>query len=132
MVTGPTGSGKTTTLYSMLSSINKDDINILTAEDPVEYDLDGISQVQVRDIIGLTFAAALRSFLRQDPEVILVGEIRDQETANIAIKASLTGHLVLSALHTNDAPSTVTRLSDMGVPNCLLGTAIKDYSSKVG
>ena len=109
----------------MLSSINKDDINILTAEDPVEYDLDGISQVQVRDNIGLTFAAALRSFLRQDPEVILVGEIRDQETANIAIKASLTGHLVLSTLHTNDAPSTVTRLSDMGVPNYLLGTAIK-------
>ena len=125
LVTGPTGSGKTTTLYSMLSSINKDDINILTAEDPVEYDLDGISQVQVRDNIGLTFAAALRSFLRQDPEVILVGEIRDQETANIAIKASLTGHLVLSTLHTNDAPSTVTRLSDMGVPNYLLGTAIK-------
>ena len=109
----------------MLSSINNDDINILTAEDPVEYDLDGISQVQVKDNIGLTFAAALRSFLRQDPEVILVGEIRDQETANIAIKASLTGHLVLSTLHTNDAPSTITRLSDMGVPSYLLGNAIK-------
>ena len=124
LVTGPTGSGKTTTLYSMLSSINNTEINILTAEDPVEYDLDGIAQVQVRDDIGLSFASALRSFLRQDPEVILVGEIRDTETADIAIKASLTGHLVLSTLHTNDAPSTVTRMIDMGVPRYLIASAL--------
>ena len=124
LVTGPTGSGKTTTLYSMLSSINKPEINILTAEDPVEYDLDGISQVQVREDIGLTFASALRSFLRQDPEVILVGEIRDTDTADIAIKASLTGHLVLSTLHTNDAPSTITRMIDMGVPRYLIASSL--------
>jgi len=115
LVTGPTGSGKTTTLYSCLNLINTEDINILTAEDPVEYELRGIGQTQVAPKIGLTFAAALRSFLRQDPDVIMVGEIRDQETADIAIHASLTGHLVLSTLHTNDAPSAVTRLVDMGV-----------------
>jgi general secretion pathway protein E len=115
LVTGPTGSGKTTTLYSCLNRINTEDINILTAEDPVEYELRGIGQTQVMPKIGLTFAAALRSFLRQDPDVIMVGEIRDQETADIAIHASLTGHLVLSTLHTNDAPSAVTRLVDMGV-----------------
>jgi type IV pilus assembly protein PilB len=105
LVTGPTGSGKTTTLYSALSELNKSDVNISTAEDPVEYNLHGINQVQMNDDIGLNFAAALRSFLRQDPDIIMVGEIRDFETAEIAIKAALTGHLVLSTLHTNDAPS---------------------------
>ena len=115
LVTGPTGSGKTTTLYAALNKINTPDKNILTAEDPVEYELRGIGQMQVQPKIGLTFASGLRSFLRQDPDVIMVGEIRDQETADIAIHASLTGHLVLSTLHTNDAPSAVTRLVDMGV-----------------
>ncbi|HEX7120529.1 MAG TPA: type IV-A pilus assembly ATPase PilB [Longimicrobiales bacterium] len=115
LVTGPTGSGKTTTLYSALSKINTEDVNIMTAEDPVEYNLHGINQVQVRNEIGMTFAAALKAFLRQDPNIIMVGEIRDIETGGIAIKAALTGHLVLSTLHTNDAPSTVTRLIDMGL-----------------
>src|SRR5437773_1930533 len=115
LVTGPTGSGKTTTLYSALQRINTVETNIMTAEDPVEYNLHGINQVQVRNEIGLSFAAALRAFLRQDPNVIMIGEIRDLETAGIAIKAALTGHLVLSTLHTNDAPSTVTRMIDMGV-----------------
>ncbi len=115
LVTGPTGSGKTTTLYSALSRVNNDDVNIMTAEDPVEYNLHGINQVQVRTEIGMSFAAALRAFLRQDPNIIMVGEIRDLETGGIAIKAALTGHLVLSTLHTNDAPSTVTRLIDMGL-----------------
>ncbi len=115
LVTGPTGSGKTTTLYSALSKVNTDDTNIMTAEDPVEYNLHGINQVLVRSQIGLTFAAALRAFLRQDPNTIMVGEIRDLETGGIAIKAALTGHLVLSTLHTNDAPSTITRLIDMGL-----------------
>jgi len=115
LVTGPTGSGKTTTLYSALQRINTVDSNIMTAEDPIEYNLHGINQVQVKNDIGLTFAAALRAFLRQDPNVIMIGEIRDLETAGIAIKAALTGHLVLSTLHTNDAPSTITRLLDMGV-----------------
>ena len=115
LVTGPTGSGKTTTLYSALSKINTEDVNIMTAEDPVEYNLFGINQVQVRSEIGLDFAAALRAFLRQDPNIIMVGEIRDLETGGIAIKAALTGHLVLSTLHTNDAPSTITRLIDMGL-----------------
>jgi type IV pilus assembly protein PilB len=115
LVTGPTGSGKTTTLYSALSKVNTDDTNIMTAEDPVEYNLHGINQVLVRQQIGLTFAAALKAFLRQDPNTIMVGEIRDLETGGIAIKAALTGHLVLSTLHTNDAPSTVTRLIDMGL-----------------
>ncbi len=115
LVTGPTGSGKTTTLYSALSRVNTEGVNILTAEDPVEYNLHGINQVQVRSEIGMSFAAALRAFLRQDPNIIMVGEIRDLETGGIAIKASLTGHLVLSTLHTNDAPSTVTRLIDMGL-----------------
>ncbi|MCA9580233.1 MAG: type II secretion system ATPase GspE [Myxococcales bacterium] len=115
LVTGPTGSGKTTTLYSCLAKINLPDKNILTVEDPVEYELKGIGQMQVRPKIGLTFASGLRSFLRQDPDVIMVGEIRDQETAEIAIHASLTGHLVLSTLHTNDAPGAVTRLVDMGI-----------------
>jgi len=115
LVTGPTGSGKTTTLYSALSRVNGEDVNIMTAEDPVEYNLHGINQVQVRTEIGMSFAAALRAFLRQDPNIIMVGEIRDLETGGIAIKAALTGHLVLSTLHTNDAPSTVTRLIDMGL-----------------
>jgi type IV pilus assembly protein PilB len=124
LVTGPTGSGKTNTLYSALSSLNKPDTNIMTAEDPVEFNLHGINQVQIRDNIGLNFAAVLRSFLRQDPNVILVGEIRDYETAEIAVKAALTGHLVLSTLHTNDAPSTVSRLVNMGIEPFLVGTAV--------
>ncbi len=124
LVTGPTGSGKTNTLYSALSSLNKPDINIMTAEDPVEFNLMGINQVQIRDAIGLNFAAVLRSFLRQDPNIILVGEIRDYETAEIAVKAALTGHLVLSTLHTNDAPSTVSRLVNMGIEPFLVGTAV--------
>ena len=124
LVTGPTGSGKTTTLYSALSSLNTPDINIITAEDPVEFNLMGINQVQMHDEIGLNFAAALRSFLRQDPDVILVGEIRDFETAEIGIKAALTGHLVLSTLHTNDAPSTVSRLLNMGVEPFLVASSV--------
>ncbi len=124
LVTGPTGSGKTTTLYSALSEINEPDINILTAEDPVEYELQGIGQTQMKDSIGLDFAAALRSFLRQDPDVVLVGEIRDKETSEIAIKAALTGHLVLSTLHTNSAIDTISRLVNMGVPNYLIAAAL--------
>ena len=123
LVTGPTGSGKTTTLYSILKTINKPSMNILTAEDPVEYELEGVGQVQVRDDIGYTFETALRSFLRQDPEVILVGEIRDKATVDIALKAALTGHLVFSTLHTNDAPSTITRLQNMGTPDYLISAA---------
>jgi type IV pilus assembly protein PilB len=115
LVTGPTGSGKTTTLYSALSKVNNIDVNIMTAEDPVEYNLYGVNQVLVRTEIGMTFAAALKAFLRQDPNIIMVGEIRDLETGGIAIKAALTGHMVLSTLHTNSAPETVTRLMDMGL-----------------
>jgi type IV pilus assembly protein PilB len=115
LVTGPTGSGKTTTLYSALSKVNNIDVNIMTAEDPVEYNIFGINQVLVRTDIGLTFAAALKAFLRQDPNIIMIGEIRDLETGGIAIKAALTGHLVMSTLHTNSAPETVTRLMDMGL-----------------
>jgi len=125
LVTGPTGSGKTTTLYSALKQINTEDINIMTAEDPVEFNFDGINQVAVKSEIGLTFASALRSFLRQDPDVIMVGEIRDSETAEIAIRAALTGHLVFSTLHTNDAPSSINRLIDMGVPNYLVASATR-------
>ena len=125
LVTGPTGSGKTTTLYSALKQINTEDINIMTAEDPVEFNFDGINQVAVKSEIGLTFASALRSFLRQDPDVIMVGEIRDSETAEIAIRAALTGHLVFSTLHTNDAPSSINRLIDMGVPNYLVSSATR-------
>jgi type IV pilus assembly protein PilB len=125
LVTGPTGSGKTTTLYSALKTLNTLDVNIMTAEDPVEFNFDGINQVLVRTDIGLTFAAALRSFLRQDPDIIMVGEIRDGETADIAIKAALTGHLVFSTLHTNDAPSTINRLVDMGVPSYLVAASTK-------
>lgn len=125
LVTGPTGSGKTTTLYSALQQLNTIDVNIMTAEDPVEFNFEGINQVAVRSEIGLTFAAALRSFLRQDPDIVMVGEIRDSETAEIAIKAALTGHLVFSTLHTNDAPSSVTRLIDMGTPYYLVASATK-------
>jgi type IV pilus assembly protein PilB len=124
LVTGPTGSGKTTTLYSAMSELNQVDVNISTAEDPVEYNLLGINQCQMHDDIGLNFAAALRSFLRQDPDIILVGEIRDFETAEIAVKAALTGHLVLSTLHTNDAPSTVNRLLNMGVEPFLVTASV--------
>ena len=114
LVTGPTGSGKTTTLYSALSSLNTSDVNISTAEDPVEFNFAGINQVQMHDDIGLNFASSLRSFLRQDPDIIMIGEIRDFETAEIGVKAALTGHLVLSTLHTNDAPGTVSRLAQHG------------------
>jgi len=124
LVTGPTGSGKTTTLYSALSELNKVSDNISTAEDPVEYNFAGINQVQMKEEIGLTFAASLRSFLRQDPDIIMVGEIRDYETAEIAVKAALTGHLVLSTLHTNDAPSTVTRLLNMGIEPFLVSSSL--------
>jgi type IV pilus assembly protein PilB len=124
LVTGPTGSGKTNTLYSSISRINTTDTNIMTAEDPVEFNLMGVNQVQVRESIGLTFAAALRSFLRQDPNIILVGEIRDFETAEIAVKAALTGHLVLSTLHTNDAPSTINRLMNMGIEPFLVASSL--------
>jgi type IV pilus assembly protein PilB len=123
-VTGPTGSGKTTTLYSALSELNKDSENLMTAEDPVEFNLMGINQVQMKDEIGLNFAAALRSFLRQDPDIIMVGETRDYETAEIGVKAALTGHLVLTTLHTNDAPSTVNRLLNMGVEPFLVSSAV--------
>ena len=124
LVTGPTGSGKTTTLYSALSRINTMEVNIMTAEDPVEYNLLGINQVLVRNEVGMTFAAALKAFLRQDPNIIMVGEIRDLETGSIAIKAALTGHLVLSTLHTNDAPSTVTRMVDMGIEPFNVASAV--------
>jgi type IV pilus assembly protein PilB len=124
LVTGPTGSGKTNTLYSSVSLLNKPDTNIITAEDPVEFQLHGVNQVQMKESIGLNFAAALRSFLRQDPNVILVGEIRDFETAEIAIKAALTGHLVLSTLHTNGAPETISRLMNMGIEPFLVATAV--------
>ena len=124
LVTGPTGSGKTNTLYSALSNVNTPETNIMTAEDPVEFNLPGINQVQMKESIGLNFAASLRSFLRQDPNIILVGEIRDFETAEVAIKAALTGHLVLSTLHTNDAPSTINRLMNMGIEPFLVATSV--------
>ena len=124
LVTGPTGSGKTTTLYSALSRVNTVEVNIMTAEDPVEYNLMGINQVLVRNEVGLTFAAALKAFLRQDPNIIMIGEIRDLETGGIAIKAALTGHLVLSTLHTNDAPSTITRMIDMGIEAFNVSSAV--------
>jgi len=123
LVTGPTGSGKTTTLYSCLSKLNVTERNIMTAEDPVEYNIDGINQVQVRDDVGLTFASALKAFLRQDPNIVMVGEIRDLETGGIATKAALTGHLVLSTLHTNDAPSTINRMIDMGIEPFLVASS---------
>jgi type IV pilus assembly protein PilB len=124
LVTGPTGSGKTTTLYSALSELNKESENIITAEDPIEYNFMGINQVQMHEEIGLTFASSLRSFLRQDPDIIMVGEIRDFETAQIAVQAALTGHLVLSTVHTNDAPGTISRLIDMGIEPFLISSAI--------
>jgi len=124
LVTGPTGSGKSTTLYSALSSLNTPEVQIMTAEDPIEYNLYGINQVQVNPDIGFTFASALRAFLRQSPNIILVGEIRDSETAEIAIRAALTGHLVVSTIHTNDSPSTVNRLIDMGIEPFLVSAAL--------
>jgi general secretion pathway protein E len=124
LVTGPTGSGKTTTLYCALEKINSPDKKIITVEDPVEYQLKGINQIQVKPVIGLTFANSLRSIVRQDPDVILIGEIRDAETAEIAIHSALTGHLVLTTLHTNDAPSAITRLIDMGIEDYLLSSTI--------
>lgn len=123
-VTGPTGSGKTSTLYSVLSELNKPEVNIITVEDPIEYQMSGIGQVQVREKVGLTFAAALRSILRQDPDVIMIGETRDQETAQIAVQAALTGHLVLSTLHTNSAPASITRLIDMGIEPFLIASSV--------
>ncbi|HRX84196.1 MAG TPA: GspE/PulE family protein, partial [Phycisphaerae bacterium] len=123
--TGPTGSGKTTTLYAALSELNDPDTKILTAEDPVEYDIDGLCQVQIRSEVGMTFARALRSFLRQDPDVILVGEIRDLETAQISVQASLTGHLVFTTLHTNDAPSSIARLLDLGLEPFLVTATLE-------
>ena len=124
LVTGPTGSGKTNTLYSSVARLNTPETNIMTAEDPVEFQLPGINQVQMKEQIGLNFASALRAFLRQDPNIILVGEIRDFETAEIAVKAALTGHLVLSTLHTNDAPSTISRLMNMGIEPFLVATSV--------
>ncbi|MFP4107860.1 MAG: type IV-A pilus assembly ATPase PilB [Desulfonatronovibrio sp.] len=130
LVTGPTGSGKTTSLYSAIMELNKEGVNISTAEDPVEFSLKGVNQVQVMEEVGLTFAAALRSFLRQDPDIILVGEIRDLETAEIGVKAALTGHLVLATLHTNDAPSTLTRMVNMGVDGFLVASAVNTIMSQ--
>ena len=124
LVTGPTGSGKSTTLYTILSELNNNDVNIITIEDPVEYTLNGVNQVNVNSKAGLTFASGLRSILRQDPDIVMIGEIRDEETAQIAIKAAITGHLVLSTLHTNDAPSTISRLLDMGIEPYLVATSI--------
>ncbi len=124
LVTGPTGSGKTTTLYASLNKLNREDVNIITVEDPVEYNIEGINQVHVKEDIGLTFASTLRSFLRQDPDIIMVGEIRDSETAEIAIRAALTGHLVFSTIHTNDAPSTIMRLVDMGIERYLIASSL--------
>ena len=124
LVTGPTGSGKTTTLYTALDRLNQPDVKILTVEDPVEYQMAGINQIQVKPQIDLTFANALRSIVRQDPDVIMIGEIRDLETAQIAVQSALTGHLVLSTVHTNDAPSTVNRLLDMGVEDYLLTSTV--------
>ncbi len=124
LVTGPTGSGKSTTLYSALKRINKTERKIITIEDPVEYQMDGINQIHVNSQIGLTFAKGLRHIVRQDPDVIMVGEIRDRETADIAIRSALTGHFVYSTLHTNDAPSAITRLTDMGVENYLINSSI--------
>ena len=124
LVTGPTGSGKSTTLYATLNVVNKPEVNIITVEDPVEYRLPGVNQVQVNPKAGLNFASALRSILRSDPDIVLIGEIRDHETAQIAIEASLTGHLVLSTLHTNNAPSAITRLTEMGIEPFLVGSAL--------
>ena len=124
LVTGPTGSGKSTTLYTALSELNTDEVNIITVEDPVEANINGINQVQVNAKAGLTFAAALRSILRQDPDIIMIGEIRDGETAGIAVESAITGHLVVSTLHTNSAASTISRLADMGIENYLISDAV--------
>jgi general secretion pathway protein E len=124
LVTGPTGSGKTTTLYAALKHLNRPDRKIITVEDPVEYNIDGVNQIQVKADIGLTFANALRSIVRQDPDIIMIGEMRDQETAKIAVQSALTGHLVLSTIHTNDAVSSITRLLDMGVENFLIASTV--------
>ena len=124
LVTGPTGSGKSTTLYTALSELNVEGVNIITVEDPVEANLNGVNQVQVNEKAGLTFGSALRSILRQDPDIIMIGEIRDQETAEIAVKASITGHLVVSTLHTNSSANTITRLADMGVENYLIADSV--------
>ena len=124
LVTGPTGSGKSTTLYTALNELNKEDVNIITVEDPVEANIDGINQVQVNTKADLTFASALRSILRQDPDIIMIGEIRDQETASIAVQASITGHLVVSTLHTNSSASTITRLEDMGIESYLIADSV--------
>jgi type IV pilus assembly protein PilB len=124
LVTGPTGSGKSTTLYTALSELNKEDVNIITVEDPVEANIDGINQVQVNNKAEMTFAAALRSILRQDPDIIMIGEIRDQETASIAVQAAITGHLVVSTLHTNSSASTITRLEDMGIESYLIADSV--------
>lgn len=124
LVTGPTGSGKSTTLYTALSELNKEDVNIITVEDPVEANIDGINQVQVNPKAELTFATALRSILRQDPDIIMIGEIRDRETASIAVQASITGHLVVSTLHTNSSASTITRLEDMGIESYLIADSV--------
>jgi Type II secretory pathway, ATPase PulE/Tfp pilus assembly pathway, ATPase PilB len=130
LVVGPTGSGKTTTLYSVLQDLNKEEVNILTAEDPVEINIPGLNQVQIDEKVGRTFEAVLRSFLRQDPDIIFIGEIRDSITAEIAIRSSLTGHLVLSTLHVNDAPSTVARLMDMGMESFLIAASLLVVSSQ--
>lgn len=130
LITGPTGSGKSTTLYSLLEIINRPETNIITVEDPVEYTMNGINQIQINEKIGFTFGAALRSILRQDPDKMMVGEIRDTETAHLAVRAALTGHLVLSTLHTNDAPSSINRLVDMGVPNFLLASSIRAIAAQ--
>jgi len=130
LVVGPSGCGKTNTLYSAMSAVNSDDVNIITAEDPVEFNIRGINQVQTNDAIGMTFAMSLRSFLRQDPNIVLVGEIRDFETAEIAVKASLTGHLVLSTLHTTDAPTTISRLVNMGVEPFLVSSSVLAVSAQ--
>ena len=130
LLTGPTGSGKSTTLYSLLNMLNDPSKNIITIEDPVEYTINGITQVQINEKIGLTFGGALRSILRQDPDIIMVGEIRDAETAHLAVRAALTGHLVLSTLHTNDAPSSVGRLADMGVPPFLLAPSLRAVAAQ--
>jgi type II secretory ATPase GspE/PulE/Tfp pilus assembly ATPase PilB-like protein len=130
LISGPTGSGKTTTLYSILDRLNKEDVNIITVEDPVEYTIHGISQVQIKEQIGLTFASALRSILRQDPDIVLIGEIRDSETAQIATQAALTGHLVLSTIHTNSAPATITRLIDMEVEPFLIVSSVVCIASQ--
>jgi type IV pilus assembly protein PilB len=130
LISGPTGSGKTTTLYATLKLLNKETRNIMTIEDPIEYTLDGINQVQLKESIGLTFAAALRTFLRQDPDIIMIGEIRDTETANMAIRAALTGHLVLSTIHTNSAWGTVSRLIDMQIPEFLVANTLNTTAAQ--